>query len=299
MIKRSLLVVLFLCIAVLAIFFLWRYIGFVRDKDPNKTFLLPRLELSRFEITSMTPERTELTVHVLIKNNVPFSFTADSLQYQIFISEHKVIQDRYKKSITLNGIDSSRIALPITIFNHTLDSTIEAAEQEGIDSVEYRFHGSFFLNFFLKRKWTIDIKRLLPLIHIPTVTAEHIEISSVGLSGAAIQLLVSIENKNIFPLQARDIAYEVSIEDNKWIKGVMPGLTDIHEKSVTDLSIPIKVSFKEVGKTLFDVLLKGSNVRYKLRLTFRVESESDMVKNSNVILETAGSVKSLINKGAQ
>lgn len=292
--KKIILMLVILFIAIITSFLIWRSWGYVRDKDPNKTFLLPRLELSQVDITSLTSEKTEMTVKVLIKNQIPLSFTADSLQYRIFINDREVMKDHYKKSITLKSNDISRISLPITIFNHDLISVLKANERENIDSVEYSFRVSFFTDILFKKQFDVDVKKNLPLIHIPEVKSGHIEISSLNFSGVVFQFIVSIKNQNVFSLKSKNIAYELSIEDNKLIKGIIPGLTDIHAKSVTDLTIPITISFKEVGKTLFDLLKKGNNVGYKLHLIFRIESENNMIKNSKVILESEGSVKSLM-----
>ena len=49
-----------------------------------------------------------------------------------------------------------------------------------------------------------------------------------------------------------------------------------------------------VGKTLFDLLKKGDNVHYKLGLTFKIHSEQNMLKNSDVIIGSTGTVKSII-----
>ena len=87
MIKKISLILLFLFIAIIASFFIWRYWSYVHDKDPNKTFLLPLLELSQLEITSLTSQKTEMIVKVDIKNQLPLSFNFDSLQYRIFIND--------------------------------------------------------------------------------------------------------------------------------------------------------------------------------------------------------------------
>jgi LEA14-like dessication related protein len=292
--KKIILILVIIFIAIIASFLIWRSRGYIHDKDPNKTFLLPRLELSQVDITSLSSEKTEMTVNVLIKNQIPLAFTADSLQYRIFINDREVMKDHYKKSITLKSNQISRISLPITIFNHDLISVLKANERKNIDSVEYHFRVTFFTDILLKKLFVVDVKKNLPLIHIPEVKSGHIEISSLNFSGAVFKLVVSIKNQNVFSLKSKDIAYELSIEDNKLIKGIIPGLTDIQAKSVTDLTIPIKISFKEVGKTLFDLLKKGKNVGYKLRLTSSIESENKMMKNSKVILESEGSIKSLI-----
>ena len=156
--KKIILILVILFIAIIASFLIWRSWGYVRDKDPKKTFLLPRLELSQLDITSLTAEKTEMTVKVLIKNQIPLSFTADSLQYRIFINDREVMKDHYKKSIKLKSNDVSRISLPITIFNHDLISVLKSNERENIDSVEYRFRVSFFTDILFKKQFDVDVK---------------------------------------------------------------------------------------------------------------------------------------------
>jgi len=245
MIKKIILTLLFLFIAIIASFFIWRYWNYLHDKDPNKTFLLPRLELSELEITSLTSQKTEMMVKADIKNQLPVSFTIDSFQYRIFINDTEILKDHYKKSISLKRNTSSLISLPITIFNDSLSSVIKANRRENADSVEFHFHGSFFTDIFFKKKFNVDIKRLIPRIYIPEVKAEHLDIDSLNFSRAVVQLLVSINNKNAFSFKADSIAYEVSIEDNQWIKGSISGFTDIQAKSVNNLTIPITISLKK------------------------------------------------------
>lgn len=294
MIKKIILTLVFLFIAVIASFFIWRSWTYVHDKDPNKTFLMPRLELSQLEITSLTSQKIEIIIKVDIKNQLPLSFTADSLEYRILINDTEILKNHYKKSITLKGNASSQISLPMTISMDSLSLVMKANERENADSVEFHFQGSFFTDIFFKKQFNVDIKRLVPRFYIPEVNAEQFEIDSLDFSKAAVQLLVSINNINAFPFKAENIAYELSIEDNQWIKGLIPGNIDIMAKSITNLTIPITISFKEVSKTFWDLLTKGNKVRYKLHLTFNVESDNNMIKNSKVILESEGSVKSLI-----
>ncbi|MGB8489804.1 MAG: LEA type 2 family protein [Bacteroidales bacterium] len=294
MIRKIILTLLFLFIAIIASFFIWRYWNYVRDKDPNKTFLLPRLELSELDITSLTSRKTEMTLKLDIKNQLPLSFTVDSMHYRILINDTEILKDHYIKSISLKRNATSQISLPITILNDSISSVMKANERNNVGSVEFQFQGSFFTRIFFKKQFNVDIKRLIPRVYIPEVNAEHLNIDSLNFSRAVVQLLVSINNKNVFMFKAENIAYELSIENNQWIKGIIPGTIDVKAKSITDLTIPITISFKEVSKTLFDLLTKGSNVRYKLHLTFRIESDNNMIRNSNVILESEGSVKSLM-----
>lgn len=297
MIKRILLISLVLMIATIASFFVWQYVKYSRDTHPHKTFLLPRLELSIFEIISLNAEKIEMNAKILVKNQLPLSFTADSLEYSIYISDVEVIQDRYEKSFTLESNDSSWILLPLTIYNKDLKKILESNEKKNIDTVEYRVQASFYTKIIFRKKFNIDIAREFPLIYFPEISMENIKIDSLNFSRVVLQLFVSVKNQNVFPITGRNINYKFAIEDHEWIEGIIPGLTDIKAQSVTDLEIPVTLSLKETAKTLFNLLRKGTNVTYKLNMTFSIDSDNQMIKDSKVILESSGKIKSLIKAG--
>jgi hypothetical protein len=82
--KKILLTILILTIASIATFFIWQYVKYKRDKSLHKTFLLPRAELSIVEITSLIAEKTEMTVKVLLKNQLP-SHSPHIVCHRIFL----------------------------------------------------------------------------------------------------------------------------------------------------------------------------------------------------------------------
>jgi LEA14-like dessication related protein len=293
MAKKTIPVLLFLVIAILGVFFVWRYVKYVRDPDPNKTFLLPRLKLSQVEITSFTAEKTEVTAKILITNELPVSFTADSVQFLIFIENTQVMKSRYKKAFSLKGADSSLISLPITVINHDLIAVLKSNERKNVDSVEYRVQASFYTHMPLVKKFHIDIKTLQPLYHVFEVKAKHINIDSLNFSRVALRLIVTVKNRNGYSLRAKNIAYEFSIDKLEKMQGVIPGAKEIGANRVTELQIPLRLPVKNVVKTLLRLLKDGKSADYKLHLNAIVDSDNGMVKDCKVTLESSGSVGSL------
>ncbi|MEP7322339.1 MAG: LEA type 2 family protein [Saprospiraceae bacterium] len=269
-------------------------IRYLADGSRYKTFLLPRVEFSFVEVTSLTTEKTEMNLRLLIKNQLPFSFNVDSLEYSIFVDSAEIVESRYLKSIHINGNDSSWISLPVTIYNHRLTSVTNENDKQHIDTVEYHLKASFFTNIIFRKKFVIQIKRMLPLVHIPEPIVEHVEIDSLNLSRAAILVHVALNNKNVLPIESKNITYQFAIEDHEWIEGTMPGVLSIKAQSITNFVIPMRLSFKEVRKTLWALLVKGKQVKYKLHLRFKIESENNQLKDSKVVLESSGTVKSLL-----
>jgi LEA14-like dessication related protein len=294
MLKKILLTIVSLIVVIVGTFFIWRYYGYVHDTAENKTFLLPRLEIAKVTINSLTDEKTEMTISALIKNQLPVSFTADSLQYTAFIDGNEVMKDHYEKTITLGANDSSLIALPVSIFNQHLISLLKNKKAGHIDSVEYSMHISFFTRIIFKRHFDIDIKRRLPLIHTPEIKIEQFKIAAIDFKGATINITVSVKNENVFPIKANNVTYQVAIENNKWINGEIPGIIDIPEKGIAEFKIPVTLTFKEAGKALWDLLRKSKDLKYNLHLSFKIDGGDKMIRNSEVIIESEGSVRSIL-----
>jgi LEA14-like dessication related protein len=292
--KKFFLVLLLIVVLIGGGLFTWLYVNYLRDKDPYKTFLLPKIDLSIIEITSLTAEKTEMNMSILMKNQLPFSFTVDSFEYRLYINDAEVMKSRYKNTVSLSANDSSWIRLPVTILNHDLDSVIDANEARKIDSAEYRMHASFNTNILFNKKLNVTVRRNLPLIHIPDVNVEDIRVDSLNFKRADIILNAAIRNDNVFEIKIRDYSYEMQIEDHDLIKGKVKGVTTLKARGTTNISIPVTLSFKEFGKTLFELLKKGKKVQYNLTLNLTIESEINMIKKSKAIIKSSGTVKSLL-----
>lgn len=293
--KKILYFILLPVLAIIAGFFIWRFIDYSKEDNPNKTFLLPRAEISIVEITSVTNDEIEMNVKMLLKNQLPISFTADSVQYSIYINHVEVIKNQYKKSVSLEGSDSTWILLPIKLLSEQLFSILKESDQQQLDSVEYEIKTTFYSDLLFKKQFDLHVTKLLPLIRPPQLLSKQVQLESLNFSRASLLFEVEIKNRNVYSIQAKDINFRIAIEDNEWIEGKLPGLTVIPEKSVTDLQIPIELSLKAVGKTLLDLIKKGKAVKYKLDVRFKISSENKSVNDSDVILKSTGSIKSLLN----
>ena len=292
--KKTLLTILLLIVLLIAGLLIWQYVNYARDPDPYKTFFLPRIGMSVIEVTSLDPEKTEMNVRVLIKNILPFGFTADSFKYQLYINDAEIVKSTYAKSIHLEANDSSWIMLPLTVFSGDADSLINANEKRNIDSAEYRMHASFNTDIIFNKTYNVTVRRYMPLVHIPEVKIGKIEVDSLNFKRAAITVHASIKNDNLFDVKFRDCAYEFQIEDHDWVKGKISGHTVIKAKSVSNMEIASTIILKETGKTLFKLLKKGGDVRYQLVMNLIVETENEMIKNSKAIIKRKGTVKSLV-----
>ena len=296
MAKKIFLIVLIVILLLVAAFFIWRYVNYRQEDDPYKTFLLPKLEMYIVEVNSVSSEKSDVTSKLLIKNQFPFAFTADSFDYNLYMNDTKISESKYKKSFSLESNDSSWITVPVVVYLHDLDSVTQENAKRGIDTAEYRLQASFYAQKPIRKNFDVTIKRQLPLVYIPKVDVQGLDVDSLNFTRAFMIVHVDIDNGNVFPVKAREIGYEFKVHDHEWVHGKISVVTVIREKGITSLQIPVRLSFKEFGKTLFQLLKKGRNVDYDLRLTCFLESDNNMIQNSKVIINSSGTVKSLMKQ---
>ncbi len=292
--KRIFLGLLILIIISILIFLGITYTNYLKDTNSNKTFLIPRLETIAIQIQNITDNKIDLLAGIQIANHSPVAFTLDSLKYTVFISSIKVASSNYSKQITIKTGNDNIIELPISIFNKTLTTILKNEEHKGIDSVEYEIKTTLFINSGLKKTIDLDFKKRMPLIYIPEITVDKIEVDSLRFSGVTLIVHSTFVNKNAFPLDAIDLHDRFNIDGIQWLEAFKPGLTKIPPQSKTEIVLPFKISFKNIAHTFPELIKKGKNIPYAFEINFKINSENNTTKNSKVKLESKGTIKELL-----
>ncbi len=279
----------------LGIFFAIDYSHYARDKSPYRTLFIPRLEVSLIEIKSLTADRADLEASMMIHSPLPFNLRADSLQYIVYIRGVEVMRSTYAKSLLIHRWDTSGIHLPVTAYNNKLFGVLTEAENEGLDSVEYEIKAKFGTRLFGYRDYNFDIKTRQPLIFIPKVKVTKVEYDNWKDGGVTLYIDALVTNKNKIRLKAKDIKYRFALAGDAWVKGSIPGVIDILDSgAATALVLPLRISFKEIGKSLGPLIRHGKNTPYKFDADFELVSDLKAMENSQVILTDNGVVHDIV-----
>jgi LEA14-like dessication related protein len=293
--RRIPLIVFLLLLLGIGIYFLIRYLAFLNDKDPYKTFILPRLDETIIEIKSLTREKTVLNAKMLLNNPLPFKIGADSIAYEIFISDTSVVRTTHRQSITLKSNDTSWISIPITIENHKLEAILDRADKNGFDSVYYEVRGTFYSHVLNDKKFNFHYGRKLPLVYLPDLEITRVEIDSANFNRFKLLIHATFNNKNVFDIEWKDISFRFAVAGNPWIRGNRPGHMRIEADTSTEIIFPVTVSIEEVGETVFAILRKGKKINYNFEMEMKVVSDENMLKNSLLIIRSDGTIGEIID----
>ena len=297
--KFSIRRILFLSLALLVIlvitaFLTVDYYHYSKNKSKYRTLFIPRLEVGLFEVTSMSADKTIMNGSLLIHNPLPFGINVDSLEYKIYISDVEVIKSTYAKPLSILKWNKASVTMPVTVFNDKLINILKASEKQNKDSVVYRIETSFYARTPFKKKFNINAEKLLPLIYIPTASVKNISYKSLSEKGVTLFVKVNIGNKNVFPIKFKNLEYKFALAKNPWIESKKTHAINIKKQDSTTLTLPLRISFKEIFQSVGPLIRNGKNVDYKFELNIRLVSKSNVIKDSKVILKGEGTLKELI-----
>lgn len=293
-VRNILFSILGIIVLLVAILFAFQYNHYRNDASPYRTMFVPRMELARFEITTMTTDKADMIGRVLIHNPLPINLRADTLSYKIFIGGVEVIKSTYDKSINIARWDSSWIELSVTTYTDKLFSTLKQAEKTGKDSIEYKVETSFGTKLLFKKEFNLQIAKVLPVFYIPEIQLDKIQYDSLRPEGVNLYFPMTIINKNKMEFKFEDLTYKIKLADNKWVSGTKPGIIRVKETDSSDLNLSLHISFKEIGKSILPLIVKGGATDFDIQLTLKMVSESNALQNSVILLNKKGVVHEIV-----
>ena len=293
--KRSISWIIGLIILAIIIGVAFAVFKFKQSDKEVADYIVPKLSFQQMQLTNLTPERADVKMRMIIDNPAPVGFKIDSLFYIISIAGQEVARTTYPDTLRLKAKDSTELTLPLTLYYDKLKDVTDRLANQGQDSVLYRVNATIFSTTKLipKDKFNLKVDKKLPLVTVPDVKITNIKVNNLKLKGATMEVEAAVRNRNVFPISFKDLAYSVQIEDNEAVEGNKPGVVKIPAKGSSSFTIPVQLTFKEMGKTVVDIIREGKDVNYNVKLKTELTSESDIIKNSRINLNTTGKLKTI------
>lgn len=262
--------------------------------DPHDNTLKPRLEMSNVSITNITKEAINLNLHLLIDNPLPVGFTAHQLDYSLSIAGQEVMHDAYKKPISIKSGNSTVVTLPVKLLGEKLVKTLKRLEDKGVDSTDYTVRSSFALDVPLlgEKTFTVTTVKKLPLLYIPKVSVDDIDLGHVGLGHTDLAAKVSIENKNSFSINMTDVHYTVKIDGKLISEGSPDGPVLIRKQATTPVVFPVTMKPGKALGLLPKALFDKKDTPYEVYFTAKIKDDGDnpMIDGSKIASTITGTL---------
>ncbi len=266
-----------------------------KQDDPNHTFIKPRMELSYFEIKSMTKDTVDMNMNILISNPLPVGIHLNDLDFTIYIAGVEVMKSKYGERFDLDANDSSLITFPVIVENKKLTEVLKKLEAQKLDSTDYRITGTTKVNFISSKERAVDfeITRRGPVIYIPKMVVQKFDIEKFRIKKTQAEVALEIENPNIFPFNFKNTQFEFAIDGDNFVKGDLKDPVNIPAKGKTNVTLLAEINLKEALGATWDGLFKASKTNYSLAFSTVLQSSDKAINNSKVIMVSEGNLKEL------
>jgi LEA14-like dessication related protein len=272
-------------------------VQFVRSDKSLAERVVPEIHIAHTQLTNLTAERADMKMTMIVDNPAPVGIKIDSLYYTISIEGNEVTKTTYPDSLIIEASDSATVSLPLTVYYDRLGSVLKALEKQGRDSATYRVDAVLYSNnpMIPVKKINLDVEKELPLVKIPDIKLKGIKVENLTTAGVTLQVETFMNNENVFPIGFEDMSYRMQIEGHEWMEGQKPGKVKIPAHDSATFTVPIELTFKEMGKSLVELIRKGDDLQYSFDMQTKMVSDVQMLEDSKMSFNSSGKVKTLVD----
>jgi LEA14-like dessication related protein len=281
-------------IVILSAFIWWWRMPHSSLKD-EATKLAPEVEVSAVRISDIADDRIKLTSRIILSNPLPVELNTDKLDYEIFIDSVKVIQSSYTKPLKIGVTSDETIDVPMEILAEPMKRVLKSFEASNSDSATYKMKSSFEVDVPIagNRIFKMEITRKLPAFRVPTGKLDDIDIHKLGFKESSLDMVLMIENRNIFPLKLKDGRYTMTIDKDLEMEGTMEKNIDIPPKSKVPISMMLVIKTARISKLAWKALFEKKDTYFELVFKGKLDTENQMLHNSNIEMNIKGTLDEL------
>ncbi len=224
----------------------------------------PLVNIKSADLTALSFEAATMQFNLEINNPNSFGVKLAGFDYQLDINQHAFLNGDQPDKIEIGARSTSPLSVPVTLnYVHLYNAVKGLLENKKADyKIDFGF--KFDLPVLGSTRIPVTHSGSVPLPKIPEFSVSSLKVKKLGLTGADLELVLKIENPNIFGFDLNDLDYNFSINGNRWIQGRESVVGDIGPGGQSFMSIPISLNFLQIGRSVADLISSGDELNYLL-----------------------------------
>ncbi|MGZ4034516.1 MAG: hypothetical protein ACXVPU_01235 [Bacteroidia bacterium] len=228
---------------------------------------------------------------LIVKNKSFLNIKIDTIKYKISMFDKTYMQNEKFLGIVLSPHGSDSVDFSIKI-PHTLIIKDLKEERKNEDSASYAVN--VFLQYstdFWKSEMPINRAGRVKIPQPPELKIEDIKWKKIRLKSVSADVKIKIINHSIVALSIKKVEYNMNVSGQGNLKGEYTEPIEIKPKGITFINVPIEINTKNVGKTIFQVLINKDQYNYTLAINAVIESTEPEKKVFYLDLTKAGEME--------
>lgn len=224
----------------------------------------PEISADSFEITKINFDSADILCRVKVDNPNAVSVPFPAVDWELFINGNPFIKGDISDDSKIAASSISYIDLPASISYSDLYRAVRSSIDA--DEAEYKMAAGFTfdLPLFGKKRYEVDFSGVIPMVKIPEISVDSINLSSIGLDKADFNVNVGIKNNNSFAMTLENFNYDFKVNGVRWMEGTTKNLSAI--PSGGKVSVPLDISIKTLNTVsgILSLIKSGEEIEYDL-----------------------------------
>ncbi len=232
-----------------------------------------------------------INTRLIIKNKTFLKINIDTIKYQVSLFNKTYMQSQKFLGIVLPGYGNDSIDLDLKIPYAIILKEIKS-QRKTEDSANYSINVSLqYSTSFWKSEMPINKSGKIKIPEPPEIKIEDIKWKKIRAKSILADVKIKIINHTNITLLMEDVNYSLNISNRGKLKGNYKNPTKIKPKGVTYITIPITIHTKNIGKTVFDVIINRDKYDYSLTLKATVKSTNPQQKYFSLDITKSGKME--------
>ena len=278
---------LLICISIISLAAGCASLNAVKDAAGIKN---PSVTLGGMKITDLTMENAGLALTLNVDNPNPIPINLAGFDYALLFDGKQLLAGEKRDQLKIDAKGISTVTVPVSLNFADLKKLYQGVMNQDTLNYELQTTALVDLPVIGVQKFPSTQKGEFPVPKIPEVSLGGIDVKKMGLSGAEVMISANIKNPNSFGIDVSQLAYNLSINGSQWAESALSETIKLAEKGESQINIPLKLNFMEMGSALYSALMKGEGLNYQLKGDMNLDTALPMLKNVNVPFDKSGVV---------
>lgn len=237
----------------------------------------PTADVTEVHISSISLERADLVIDVLIKNPNPLPIPLVDINYLIESDGRKLISGLIPDAGTIKPHGEETVTIPLSLIYADIKETYADIKPGSV--VPYRVKVDLIADVPVFGRLTLPIEKTgeIPIPYKPDVDVDKIHFERFSLEETVAIIHIRLENKNDFDLFLNSLDYDICLSDVNIGGAEMSKSAKIEKTGISFIDVPITFRPKDFGSALWD-MIRGRGTGYSIKGHINVDTPFGAMK---------------------
>lgn len=257
----------------------------------QKSLAKPNASVTNATISGLSFTQIDLLFDIKVDNPNTVAINLAGLDYGLKINGNSLFSGNKNDALKIEAQASSIIQIPLSLKYNDIYQGVKDLKSK--KNSTYLFEGGVSFNLPVLGLTRIPISKSgdVPLISLPKISVKNIKMKTLSWSGAAMQLDIAVNGTGGMDLFIENLSYGLDIGGQQWISGKTDDKIAIGSDGEKIISVPFKLNFIDMGRSLYDLVTGENALDYKLIGDMNLSSENPLLKTTKISFDDLSKIK--------